>query len=144
LPAQQGSTPQIGVVTPTGMAVPAASQQQHPLQSVQLASCESAWQLHDEAASPVVAASVVDPPASVVPLLLPLDEVVEPLLLPLDEVVEPLLLPLDEVVVPLLLPLLDAVASSAEPSSPVEPGLVLLLLQAASPTVVDAPITTMT
>ena len=145
---QQGSTPQIGV----GAAEvdPAGNQQQQPLQSVHDASVRSALQTHDEAASGVDAAASV---VLMVPLLLPELLLLE--LLPLEELVVPLLLPLEELVMPLLLPLLLLVVApesvSAPPLEPdplsslVEPvGVLELLLQAASPTVDDVPMTTMT
>ena len=134
---QQGSTPQIGV----GAAEvdPAGNQQQQPLQSVHDASVRSALQTHDEAASGVDAAASV---VLMVPLLLP-------------ELLLPLLLPLEELVVPLLLPLLLLVVAPESVSvAPLEPdplsslvepvGVLELLLQAASPTVDDVPMTTMT
>jgi hypothetical protein len=102
LPAQQGSTPQIGV--DAGDVAPAGSQQQQPLQSIHVVSCESGWHAaaHAEPSPPVVAGA-----PSVVP--------------------DPSLGPF------------------APPSSLEGPPLPLvLLLQAASPTVDDAPIATMT
>jgi hypothetical protein len=141
------------VVAKLGLAVPAGSQQQQPLQSVHVVFCVSIMHsvLHDEAASGVdVAASIV----LMVPLLL-LPELLLLLLL-LEELVVPLLLPLEELVVPLLLPellLLDEAPESVS-AAPLEPdplssleepvGGLELLLQAASPTVDDVPMTTMT
>jgi hypothetical protein len=146
---QQGSAPQIAVVAKLGLAVPAGNQQQQPLQSVHVAICVSAMHsvLHDEAASGVdVAASVV----LMVPLLLPELLLVPELLLLLEEVVVPLLL-LEEVVVPLLLLVVAPESVSVPPLEPdplsslEEPvGVLELLLQAASPTVDDVPMTTMT
>jgi hypothetical protein len=117
---QQGSTPQIGV--DAGDVDPAGNQQQQPLQSIHAVSCVSGWHTHDEASPP----------------LLPLEELVAPPLLllllplPLEELVEP----------PLLLP--DDPPPEDPPSSPEEPPVPLVLLQAASPTVDDVPMTTMT
>jgi hypothetical protein len=147
-PVQQGSAPQIGVVA--GEVVPAGNQQQQPLQSVHVATCESAWHaaVHAEAspvfdcdASVVFAASVDPPESGSADPLLPLEELVLPPLLP------PLLLVLPPL---LLLPLLlveASVAASPEPdplSSLSGPEVLLVLLQATSPTVDDAPMTTMT
>jgi hypothetical protein len=144
------------VVAKLGLGVPAGSQQQQPSQSVHVVFCVSIMHsvLHEEAASGVdVAASIV----LMVPLLL-LPELL--LLLLLEELAAPLLLPelllLEELVVPLLLPellLLDEAPESVS-VAPLEPdplssleepvGGLELLLQAASPTVDDVPMTTMT
>jgi hypothetical protein len=162
---QQGSAPQIGVGAEEDL--PAGSQQQQPLQSVHDASVGSGLHAHDEASPPVFEfASVV--PESVGPFdpLLPLEGTVVPLLLPellpllplplLLPVLLPVVLPLPPLPLPLLAPVLlpllpvDAPAASAPvdpvepdpPSSLGEPVPLVPLLQAASPTVDDAPMTT--
>jgi hypothetical protein len=159
-PVQQASTPQIGA--DPAPVDPAGNQQQQPLQSIHDETVGSGLHsvLHDETgpASFDFDASAVDPASvgEVDPLLLPL---VLPVLLPLVlPVLLPLVLPLAlpvllPLVVPLVLPVLlpvDAAASSlVDPldpdplSSPGEPEP-LELLQAASPTVDEAPITTIT
>jgi hypothetical protein len=153
---QQGaSAPQIGVEPPVD---PAGNQQQQPLQSIHDETCVSG--LHSAAHAevplsvldfdasavlPVELASVVSLDPLLVPLPLPLLVPLPlPLLVPLPL---PLLVPLP---LPLLVPLLPAASLAVEPLDPDplsssldEPGL-LELLQAASPTVDDAPMTTMT
>ncbi len=165
---QQGSEPQIGVAN--GDVDPAGNQQQHPLQSVHVALVMSGLHmvLHIEPVDPLelpLLLPLLDPLLLPLldPLLLPLlDPLLLPLLLPLPlpldvplllDVVVPLLLPLPllDVLPPLLdvapmLPLLLPPVSPDSPASPSppEPAGVLLLLQAARPTVDEAPITTRT
>jgi hypothetical protein len=159
LPVQQGCVPQIGV--PNGDTDPAGSQQQQPLQSVHAAFVLSG--LHSELQAeppdplevdpldplppaPLLAEPLLFPPLLAEPLLLaPL--LAEPLLLapPLAEplllaplLAEPLLL------APLLADPLTLLLPSSPPSAPLEepPVPLVLSLQAASPTVDEAPITT--
>jgi hypothetical protein len=102
-PAQQGSSPQIGVFAED--EVPAGNQQQQPLQSIHDETSESGWHtaVHDEASPPVV-----DVAPSVAPV--------------------------------------DPSAGSFAPLSSLDEGepVPLVLLQATSPTVDDAPMATMT
>jgi hypothetical protein len=137
------------VGTEKGDGVVAGNQQQQPLQSVPMFG--SGPQVHAEASGVELEASgaLVSAPESTVPAPLLLDEELEEL----DELEAPLLDELEELVVPPLLPLLDdeldellldVLASSDPLSSVADPAGVELLLQAASPTVDDAPMTTMT
>src|SRR5689334_13527318 len=61
LPAQQGSVPQTGL--PIGQVEPTGSQQQQPLQSVQLASVALGWQLQLEAPPVALEPPALEPPA---------------------------------------------------------------------------------
>ncbi len=130
---QQGSSLQIGVGY--GECDPAGSQQQQPLQSVHDELETSGPQLH-------VSALLPDDASPVPELDAPLDVPV------LD--VPVLLVPVLDVPV-LLVPVLDVPLEPLPEPSPLEPEpassfdeVPLPLLQAASPTVVDAPMTTTT
>ena len=60
LPAQQGSSPQVGL--PTGAFVPIASQQQHPLQSVHDARVALGWHTASHAAVELPPPVLDEPP----------------------------------------------------------------------------------
>jgi hypothetical protein len=152
---QQGSfVAQMGTVTPV-LIVPAGNQQQQPPQSIQVATCGSAPQLHAPPSPPASPA-----PASLFVLvevlllerleLLLLEPVGLPLLVLLEvRVVESLVvLVFAAVVVVLLEPLFVVLAADvldpldADPPSSFD--VLSLLLQAARPTVDEAPMTTIT
>jgi hypothetical protein len=153
LPVQQGSAPQIGVAN--GDVDPAGNQQQQPLQSVH---CESVLsglhtELHVEPPEDPLEADPLDPlPLPPVPLLVEAPLLAAPLLPVLLLVEAPLLaepsLPVPLLVEPPLLaePLLPVSLPSLPPPSSLEetPVPLVLLLQAASPTVDEAPVTTTT
>jgi hypothetical protein len=142
---QQGSFwAQMGTCTPV-FTVPAGNQQQQPPQSIQLETCGSAPQLHVELLE-LLEVLLLFELLEVVLLLelleVPLLELVE--VLPLGLVEVP---PLELLGVVLLVPLFVVFCADvldpldADPPSPVD---VLSLLQAARPTVDEAPMTTMT
>jgi hypothetical protein len=155
---QQGSLPQVG--DPTGHIDPTGSQQQQPLQSVQsTGSVALGWQTAAHAElSPPESVEPLDDPASVDPLELLLDDPasVDPPELLLDEpVLEEALLEaplleepvLEELVLedpPVEEPLPDELPLEDPLLEEEPPPLLLLLLQADSPTVDDAPATTST
>ena len=141
---QQGSFwVQMGTCTPV-FTVPAGNQQQQPPQSIQLETCGSGPQLQVELLEVVLLAELLEVPLFELLEVLLFVELLGVVLLaellevPLFELLEVLLLePLSVVFCADVLDPLDA-----DPPSPFD--VVSLLLQAARPTVDEAPMTTMT